>query len=247
LRKLARRTYLLAALIGLACFFAQPRQAADAAGALTILPVNIRLQPGQTATALTIINNDDAATSFQIRAFKWTQDGNGQDQLQPTTALLVSPPLGTIPAGATQTVRMVLSRLPNSYEDTYRILIDQLPPPGSPNVVQVVLRFSIPVFASPEIRAAPDIQWQVLEEDGQAFLIATNNGTSHETIWHIKLSDSNAGFYALAANTSPYILRGSRHYWRIISSPPPIGATLRLTAATDTGNVTELIKVSGHP
>jgi fimbrial chaperone protein len=239
--------YLLAVLIGLACFFAQPQQAADAAGSLTILPVNIQLQPGQTATTLTIINNDDAATSFQIRAFKWTQDSNGQDQLQPTTALLVSPPLGTIPAGATQTVRMVLSQLPNSHEDTYRILIDQLPPPGSPNVVQVVLRFSIPVFASPEIRVAPDIQWQVSEKDGQAFLIATNNGTSHETVWHIKLSDGNAGSYALSESTSPYILRGSSHYWRIISIPPSIGATLRLTATTDTGDITEVIKVSGRP
>src|SRR5690242_10125377 len=75
----------------------------SAAGAqgLTVLPVTIDLAPGQSATSLSVINQGDSETSFQVRAYAWTQP-SGDDNLTATDELLASPPLGTIAAGATQ-------------------------------------------------------------------------------------------------------------------------------------------------
>jgi fimbrial chaperone protein len=235
--------HIVAAYGALSLTFAPP--AVNAAGSLTVLPVNIQLAPGQMATALTVINQGDVGTAFQIRAFAWTQSNDGIDRLQPTTTLLASPPLGTIAPGATQVVRMVLRHPPQGQEATYRILIDQIPPPAAPGVVSVALRLSIPIFAEPTTRVAPDVQWHVQYSAGQAFLIATNDGTHHETVRDITLSDASGHVYKVEANVSPYILIGSTRRWRIVSAPPVPGVALRLNANTDTGRIDQSVRVVG--
>src|ERR1700742_1222288 len=66
------------------------------AQSLTVLPVSIELAPGQMATTLTVINQGDAETAFQIRAFAWSQRADGDDQLGVTDDLRASPPIATV-------------------------------------------------------------------------------------------------------------------------------------------------------
>ena len=139
----------VAAFAGLA--FLALAQPACAQG-ITVAPVNVQMGPGQKATVLTVVNQGDRETSFQIRAFGWQQNQAGDDQLAPTDELLASPPLATVAPGATQIVRLVLRRPPQTREATYRIFFDQLTPPGEAGRVHVALRLSIPVFAEPTDR-----------------------------------------------------------------------------------------------
>lgn len=227
------------------CLVLKTGSAAQAAGSLTILPVTIQLAPGQMATALTIINRGDVGTAFQIRAFDWIQNSTGEDHLRPTSTMLASPPLGTIAAGATQVVRMVLRVPPQGQEATYRILIDQIPPPAAPGTVRVALRLSIPIFAEPASRVAPHVQWEVREFASQAFLVATNDGTRHETVHDISLTAPDGRLFRVEGNVSPYILVGATRFWRIVSGLPAPGATLRLTASTDTGRLDRPVRLSG--
>jgi fimbrial chaperone protein len=91
---------------------------------LEVTPTNVLLAPGQTAAALTVANHADRKVSFQIRGFAWRQDGQGNDVLDPSDALLASPPIATIEPGTSQVVRLILRQPPQGQEATYRILFD---------------------------------------------------------------------------------------------------------------------------
>ena len=115
---------------------------------LTVLPVSIELAPGQMTTTLTLQNHTSREAVFQVRPYAWEQ-GSGDDALGPTDTLVASPPLGRVPAGGEQVVRLVLRRPAEGREVSYRILLDQVPPAPEPGAVTFALRLSIPVFVEP--------------------------------------------------------------------------------------------------
>jgi fimbrial chaperone protein len=221
---------------------------AAGAQALSVLPVNIFVQPGQKAATLTVTNQGTTETAIQIRAFAWNQP-DGADQLTTSDAVVVSPPLATIAAGATQVIRIILRQLPQSSEGTYRILVDQIPPPAEPGVVHIVLRMSIPIFAQPSTRAVPHVQFHVEFDAGQLYLVGVNDGLHHESIRDIKLSTSAGRTLQADSSSSPYILAGVTRRWHIaVESPLPLPSeSLRLTAHGDTGAIEEQVPVVAKP
>jgi fimbrial chaperone protein len=234
------------AAIGALLLTAFPGTHAAEAQALTVLPVTITMMPDQMAAALTVIDDGSLATSFQLRPFAWTQPGGG-DSLKPTEWLLVSPPLGTIQAGARQVIRVVLRRPPVGSEASYRLLLDQIPPPASPGTVRIALRLSIPIFAEPATRAAPDLAWRVERIGGRLALVAVNSGNRHETVRNLRLSTQSGAAIPIATGTSPYVLAGATQIWPIASPHPPLaaGETLRLSAGGDSGPIDLPVSVVG--
>ncbi len=75
--------------------------------------------------------------------------------------MVASPPAVTIAPGASQVARLILRKPPEGKEATYRLLVDQIPPPAAPGTVRVALRLSIPVFAEPATRAVAHVQYHV--------------------------------------------------------------------------------------
>lgn len=218
------------------------------AQALAVLPVNIFLAPGQSAASLTVTNKGTTETSIQIRPFVWDQAG-GEDHLEATDGLVVSPPIATIAAGATQVVRLILRKPPQGQEATYRILIDQIPPPAEPGIVHVVLRLSIPIFAEPMTRAVAHVQFHLESDAGQLYLVGVNDGLRHEVIRDIELSTSDGAKYQTDRGVSPYILAGVTRRWRLVA-PGPLpkpGDTLRLTAHADSGAIDQQVSLVPKP
>jgi fimbrial chaperone protein len=211
---------------------------------LSVLPVNILLTPGQKATSLTVTNQGNSETAIQIRAFSWSQT-SGDDQLTPSDAVIVSPPLATIGPGATQVVRLILRQGPQDREATYRILVDQIPPPVEPGTVHIVLRMSIPIFAQPTIRVAPHLQFHIERNAGSAFLVAYNDGAHHEKIRDVTLWTNDGQKLNTSSNASPYILAGATRRWPIEAkdSLPLPSETLRLTAHADAGAIEQQVRV----
>ena len=90
------------------------------AGSFQVNPVNIILPTDRQAASLTIKNSDAAPVSVKATAYAWTQQ-DGRGVYSETTNLIISPPIFTIPAGATQLVRTGLrTRDAGAYRDLHR-------------------------------------------------------------------------------------------------------------------------------
>lgn len=217
---------------------------------LSVVPVNIFLAPGQRATSLTVTNQGTSATAVQIRAFTWSQRGD-EDPLTATDQVVVSPPIASISPGASQVVRLVL-RLPpmgGDKEATYRILLDQIPPPAEAGVVHVVLRLSIPIFAAPSTRAVPNVRYHLEIQGGQLYLVGSNDGLRHEVIRDIELLTSDGRKLKAAPGSSPYLLAGATRRWNIAvpGKLPLPSEMMRLTGHTDAGAIEEQVRVVSTP
>jgi len=214
------------------------------AQSLSVLPVNVFLPTGQNAATLTVTNHGDHETAIQIRPYAWNQP-DGNDQLDATRALVISPPIATIPPGGSQVVRLILRQPPQDRESTYRIIVDQIPPPAEPGVVHVVLRLSIPIFAQPSSRAVPHLQFHLEADGGQLHLVALNDGLRHESVREIELSTSDGRKLKPDTGASPYVLAGATHRWHfaVTGSLPLPGDTLRLSAHADSGSIEEQVRV----
>ena len=201
------------------------------AQSLSVLPVNIFLPPGQRAASLSLKNSGDKPTSIQVRAYDWSQKDDA-DQLTDSKIVVVSPPLITIPPGSTQVVRLILRQPPVGNEATYRILLDQIPGPGEPGVVQMVLRISIPVFAAPATKAVPQDEFHLVREGEKLFLVGVNTGKSHDTVHDIVLTASDGRKFTLKTKVSPYLLAGATRRWELDTQghAPQPGESLKLTA-----------------
>jgi fimbrial chaperone protein len=226
-----------------AVFIALLTASAASGQALSVVPVNVFLSPGQKATSLTVTNQGTSETAIQIRAYDWSQK-DGEDQLTPSKDVVLSPPLTKIAPGASQVVRLILRQTPEYREATYRILLDQIPPPAEPGVVHMVLRLSIPIFARPTIRAFPDIQFHVERDAGKVDLVAINAGNLHEKIRDIALTASDGRKLKPDSSAPPYVLAGSTRRWHMVAqdSLPLTGETLQLTAHSDAGVIEEQVR-----
>jgi fimbrial chaperone protein len=218
------------------------------AQSLSVLPVNVFLSPGQRASTLSITNSGDNPTSIQVRAFDWSQK-NDEDQLTNSKVIVVSPPLVTIPSKGTQLVRLVLRQPPAGGEATYRILLDQIPGPNEPGVVQMVLRISIPVFAAPGMKAAPQNEFHLERDQEKLFLVGTNTGKSHDTVRDILLTANDGRKFGLKLKVSPYLLSGATRRWELDpqGNVPQPGDTLKLTAHGIFGAIEEQVGVRATP
>jgi fimbrial chaperone protein len=226
-----------------AVFFALLASPLVSGQALSVLPINVFFTPGQRATSVTVTNTGTTETAIQIRAYAWSQK-DGEDQLTATDLVVLSPPLAKIAPGASQVIRLILRQLPEYGEATYRILIDQIPPPSEAGVVHVVLRFSIPIFAQPPIRSFSDVQFHLERDAGQIYLGAVNSGNLHDTIRDIELSTSDGHKLKPESGGSPYLLPGARRRWRIAAqdSLPSQSETLQLTAHLIAGAIDQQVR-----
>jgi fimbrial chaperone protein len=239
----AARTGLVAALMTLAGAPAGMAQG-EGPGAhqeevikgLGVVPVSFELQPGQMTAVLTIQNDTDREADFQVRPYAWGQP-DGNDQLSATDALMASPPLGRVSVGAGQVVRLVLRRPAQTQEASYRLLLDQVPPPPQPGVVSFALRLSIPVFAEPSGHTAPHVRWSVQSDGGGYYLVAVNDGGRHDAFRDMALTSADGRPIALEQNVSPYVLAGATRRWRILTSLAPFREGLRLRASADSGAI----------
>ena len=218
---------------------------AAVAQALTVVPVSVSMPPGQMAAALTIINQGDRETTFQVHAFAWDQSGP-EERLLPTEELVASPATVTMAPGSIQVVQIALDRPAQRKEASYRILLDQAPPPAAPGVVRIALRQSIPVFVAPAAQTASRLQWRIESGGGQAVLVAMNAGSRHERVRDLAVAGAAGTTSGVDAVASPYILPGATRRWQLLTpglAATP-GATVRLTGLAVAGPIDQRVTVS---
>jgi fimbrial chaperone protein len=188
-----------------------------AAGNLSVAPVRVELGPAQSTAIITVRNLDDAAIVVQARPAAWSQH-DGEDRLEDTRELLVTPPLFTIAAKGQQVLRVALLRKPDpARELDYRLVLTEVPPPPGPDFkgLRLALRITLPAFVAPEAHAAPDITWRhSWRADGTLEIEAHNHGNAH-----IQIIDFDVQRDAQVPQTlhgdGRYLLPGSTARWQL--------------------------------
>ena len=205
---------------------------------LQISPVSISFQPGQNSAGIQLQNNGDTPLYGQVRVYAWDQR-DGVDALTPTTQLVASPPIIEIAARSSQTIRLVRrgatagqTAAPGGAEQTYRILIDELPR-GDPlqGNVAIRLQYSVPAFVLPgDAQAAPNIEWTTFQRAGAWHLRARNTGALHAQIGatSVNVGGRNA---VLSKGLLGYALPGRAREWPL---PADVAGALPASLAIDT-------------
>jgi len=180
----------------------------------------------------------------QLEVMSWSQQ-DGEDVFTATREVLANPPIFTVPPGGSQLIRAGLRRAPDARRElTYRIFLQELPPPPSPdfNGAKMLMRVSLPVFVLPEVAAQPALRWQAARtSDGALKISLTNIGNAHVQIANFSLSLPGSAQPWITQQSSTYVLHGQSRDWILPAnaenpSPPP-GAILQIFAQTDAGDM----------
>lgn len=234
------RAGLLAALLTAA--------SADA-GQIRLSPLGLSLTPAQRSASLTLLNEADTPVSLQIRVFSWQQDVDAGLLLSPTTDIALSPAMITLAPGATQLVRVLARNAGDAGERYYRVLVDELPGSAgaSRDQVQVLTRYSLPLFLEPRVAGLPRLTVQAQRcQDGRQRLLVGNSGERRARLadWRLLAGDEvitlqpGLAGYALAGGTLALPLPAAMTW--------PV-TTARLAAGTDLGAWQGEVAAPGEP
>lgn len=242
-----RFRYALASVLASAAAFGLPPASA---GSFTISPLRVELTAGAATAALTVRNEEDAPALVQAQSLLWTQAG-GEEKLEPTHDVIVSPTVFTLPPKGSQLVRVALRREPDATRELgYRLTLQEVPPEASPNFtgLRVALRLSVPVFVAPVTPAKPDLAWSAtLDTEGAIVLRAENKGDAHARVLSFTLTPMSGQGRSLQDAGAAYVLPGQYRTWtlenntRTRDDSTAAAASYRLKANTEQGEVvTEL-------
>jgi len=144
-------------------FFAVALAAWFAAGGLRTMastvgvsPVNVTLSRDIASTMLSISNQGRENVSFSLATYAWSQGPSGKIELAPTSDIIFFPAFLSIGPGESRSVRIGTEMQSVAQEKSYRIILDELPPPRTGEAshagmqVRVLSRISIPIFIEPE-------------------------------------------------------------------------------------------------
>ena len=221
------------------------------AATLGVSPVRVTLSDKQKMDTITVRNDGAEPVSMQLEVLNWSKE-DGEDVFTPTRELIVNPPIFTVPPGESQLIRAGLRRAPDaSRELTYRIFMQELPPPPDPDFMgtKMLMRVSLPVFVLPALSAKPDLLWKATRTSNGALKISLSNlGGVHIQIANFSLSKPDSAQPWITQQTSTYVLNGQSHDWELpvnAESPaPPPGTTLHLFAQTDAGDMEAKIVIA---
>ena len=215
-----------------------------AAGQLTVDPILLELPENAPAGALNLRNDEDAPVNVQTRVQRWTEvDGVESSSRQPKSLL---PPIVKLAPKTSYVVRVVrLSKAPIQGEESYRVLVDQLPsaPAWRGSTVKLLIRQSIPVFFRAEHFRPPDVAWSLSSGEGH-LVTATNAGDERLRIASLRLKDAAGREVAFGNGLVGYVLGRSSIKWTLPPHTASFGGArpVSLSARTNRGDLTVLVR-----
>jgi len=215
------------------------------AASLRIAPISVEVTEPAKTVAVTLRNEGDTAITVQSRIMRWSQS-NGEDRLEPANGVVTSPPIGTIAPGAENVVRIVRIDTRNAAgEESYRLIIDQLPDPKErkPNSVNLLIRHSVPVFFSAADSTKSRLTWTVKRSGASILVSATNSGGSHIRISDFGLKTRDGKELARASGLVGYVLPGSTVRWRFASLQNSYSGVANIVARSGSGPIHAQVKV----
>lgn len=184
------------------------------AGEFTISPIRIFMNPADRAVAVTVSNEGDEPLTMQVDLYSWSQTESGEELLELSEDIFMSPPIITLQGRERQVVRLArLSNAPPPEQLTYRLIAREiLPEPEggfTGTQVQVALALSLPIFITPRDsanRVNCALQNMSPEPDR---VICENSGTAYAQLRELQVSSPD-GQELLKLEAAKYILPGAK-------------------------------------
>jgi fimbrial chaperone protein len=216
------------------------------AGTLQVEPVLLDVTAASAAAStVTLHNAGTTPINAQVRVFRWSQT-NGQEKLEPTDDVAASPPVLTIGPNGKNIVRIIRqSKQPIVGEESYRLLIDQLPDLSQQKngAVNLLVRYSIPVFFGARDKKSPTLAWSVAVKGDKVTLSAHNTGDRRLRISALTLRDASGHRISLGAGLAGYALGQSTKMWVVPSRGFAAHGSASVSAQSDGGPIQAVASV----
>jgi fimbrial chaperone protein len=209
------------------------------AASLQVSPTSLDIAAPGTTTTITLNNPGDIALKAQIRVYRWSLV-NGEEHLEPATDVVASPPIASLQPKADYVVRVVrTSKAPIAAEETYRLVVDEIPERKDlpTRAVVMAFRYSIPVFFQPAAGGTPNLAWSVQTRNGKTYLSATNTGTRRVRLADLQVDSGKGQPVTIAKGLAGYVLARSSMSWVAPGLVQSAGVPLQVTAQGDLGPI----------
>jgi fimbrial chaperone protein len=213
------------------------------AAEISVLPVGLTFSPGHGHEAITVSNHGDQDVVLQVEPVAWTQV-QGRDRLDPTSDLLINPPLFSIKARASQILRVGLRKTSDhAGHRAYRLLLREVPPAplspphdSTPGQVRVLLEIRLPVYVMPPEIIRSQV-WEGHRTGANNIAISVKNtGNVHMVVSGLALREAGESppGTPVVTKTSAAVFPGQSRSWELPMTFAPDRA-LVLEAQTDQG------------
>ena len=210
------------------------------AASLQATPITVEVQAPNATSTVTLKNDSNEPINAQIRVFRWSQT-DGQEKLEPTNDVVASPPMATLSPKGDYLVRLVrLSKTPVAAEETYRILVDEIPDTSKQKPgINIAMRYSIPVFFEPRKMEGANLNWSLDRRDGKVVVKVVNNGDRRVRISAMKATDGAGSSVTFGQGLVGYVLARSSMQWTAPASASKLSSTgtVTISATGDTGPI----------
>jgi len=221
--------------------------AAVQAAHLGVSPTLIDVTAGVSVAGLQVMNGDaEQPVSVQARLVRWQQEDGG-DVYTPATGVVASPPVTLVLPGTENLIRIVrIATHPVVGEESYRLLVDQLPEPGggqsTTGAIGLLIRHSVPVFFASAQATPAQPQWHITRTDQGWRVMVENQGDTRLRLSELTLYDEDDTPVAHRPGLVGYVLGHARVAF-VLMPNEDAGANhvspsaLRVSARSETGQV----------
>jgi fimbrial chaperone protein len=215
------------------------------AGNLEISPVNVEVVAPSAASTVTLKNTGSEPVKMQARLFSWSQGKQGEN-LSKTNAVVVSPPFVDLKPREQAVIRIVrLSKQPLVQEESYRLLVDELPKkvttPGT--TIQMVMRYSVPVFFTAGQHSAAAVEMGVQQSDGKLTIAISNKGSAHLKLSGMKATDAAGHVVSFGNGLNGYVLAGAANSFSARGPKKLVGSSVTVSVNSNFGQLVKTVQL----
>lgn len=150
-------TKLGAILVALSALVVFPIQAA--ANGTSVGPTRLVFAHGQASTFIVVTNVSPVSQRYSVSAYRWDQTAANPIALSDTNDIVFFPGSFEIGSLQSQRIRVGTTAVPSTVENTYRLVVSELPPLQSvlaqTSGIGFTASYSIPIYVGPAAPAVP--------------------------------------------------------------------------------------------
>lgn len=218
-------------LFGIVATTPAPAAPSEFGAGLAITPLRIEIDDAARGATVMLTNTSERPLPVQSRLFAWSQTG-GEDVFAPSSDLMISPSIASIPPGETQIVRVLRSGAASPGEKRYRLIVDQLPDPSAARegAAEARIRFTVPMFLDRSKTSPAQLDWRI----GPSGIELANTGGATARILQLEVKTANGAPVPVERNSLRYVLGNSTIAWSVENacSLGPVTVTVSVDGRT---------------